>query len=321
MSSLDSKIAGHSDKHYIGRYAPSPTGRLHFGNLRTALLAWLHARLNDGLFLLRMDDLDAPRVVDGCDQQILADLEWLGLDWDGDVYYQSQHLHDYQFAFEQLQQQQRIFPCYCSRKDIQQASSAPHGKSPIYPNNCHDLSVSEIAKHEQVKEAAWRYRVDQHPCDRIEFSDGIFGKQVESLQFDCGDFVVKRADTLFAYQLAVVVDDAQQGVTDVLRGADLLDSTARQIALFQILDKEEPEYWHVPLMQDMEGKRMAKRDGSVSIEQWTKQGGSAESLVAYLAFSLGLVSSLEPINAQELLSDLDLQHLLMRLKSLPDNGV
>jgi len=315
MSSLDSNSHRLSDKPYIGRYAPSPTGRLHLGNLRTALLSWLHARLSGGLFLLRMDDLDTPRVVDGCDQQILADLEWLGIDWDGDIYYQSQHLDDYQAVFELLQQQQKIFPCFCSRKDIQQAASAPHGKSPIYPNTCHDLSVSDIAKYQQVKEAAWRYRVDQHPSDTIEFHDGILGKHVESLQYDCGDFVVKRADTLFAYQLAVTVDDIQQGVTDVLRGADLLDSTARQIALFQILGKQEPKYWHVPLMQDANEKRMAKRDGSASVEHWVSQGGSADSLVAYLAFSLGLVSSLEPINIKELMSRLDMQSLLMILQT------
>lgn len=298
---------------YIGRYAPSPTGRLHLGNLRTALLAWLHARLNKGQFLLRMDDLDTPRLVDGCAQQILTDLEWLGLDWDGDIYYQSQHLNDYATVFEQLKQQQHVFPCYCSRKDIQQAASAPHGKSPVYPNSCHGLSADDIAKHQQVKEAAWRYRVDKHPSDVIEFNDGILGTHAESLQQNCGDFVVKRADTLFAYQLAVVIDDIQQGVTDVMRGADLLDSTARQIALFQRIGEIEPRYWHVPLMRDEEDQRMAKRFGSESAEQWREKGGNAESLIAYLAFSMHLVPSSEPISAQALLHSLDLQSLLKAL--------
>ena len=299
---------------YVGRYAPSPTGRLHLGNLRTALLSWLHARLNNGTFLLRMDDLDTPRLIKGCDQQILTDLEWLGLDWDGDVYYQSQHLDYYQDAFDSLKQKQHIFPCYCSRKDIQQAASAPHGKSPIYPKTCHDLSAEDIAKYQQIKEPAWRYRVDKHIDDNIEFNDGVLGKHSESLQQDCGDFVVKRADTLFAYQLAVVVDDIQQGITDVMRGDDLLDSTARQIALFHAFGHQQPQYWHVPLLKDEAGQRMAKRDGSSSIQQWQEAGGTAESLIGYLSFSANLIRSQQAISVTELLGNLDLKYFLHAIK-------
>ena len=303
-----------NNKLYIGRYAPSPTGRLHLGNLRTALLCWLHARLNNGQFLLRMDDLDSPRVVKGCDEQILKDLQWLGLDWDGDVYYQSQHLDDYQQVFDLLKQQQQIFPCYCSRKDVQQAASAPHGKSVIYPKTCRDLSAAKVAKLHQTKEPAWRFRVDQHAHDSIEFSDGVLGSHSESLQQDCGDFVVKRADSLFAYQLAVVVDDMRQGITDVMRGADLLDSTARQIALFETFNQAQPQYWHVPLLEDDQGKRMAKRDGSSSIQQWQETGGTAESLIGYLAFSAGLINSQQSITVANLLASLSLQRFLFVLR-------
>ena len=313
MLNTESNIIIASDEPYIGRYAPSPTGRLHFGNLRTALLAWMHARLSAGQFLLRMDDLDTPRLIRGCDEQVLEDLEWLGLDWDGDIYYQSQHLDQYQAVFDILKQQQKVFPCYCSRKDIQQATSAPHGKPPIYPQTCHDLSVDEIAKQQHIKDPAWRYRVDQHPSDSIEFNDGVLGGYHESLQQDCGDFVVKRADKMFAYQLAVVADDIQQGVTDVIRGADLLESTARQIALFQTLDHKHPRYWHVPLLKDETGQRMAKRDGSASIEQWRETGGTAESLAGYLAFSAGLIDFRQSISAPDLLASFSLESFLNRL--------
>ncbi len=296
---------------YVGRYAPSPTGRLHFGNLRTALLAWLHARLHKGEFLLRFDDLDTPRVVAGSEAQIMADLTWLGIDWDGDVYRQSDHLKDYQSALNYLSEQGLTYPCYCSRKDIQQAVSAPHGATPVYPGVCKNLSVQEQNIRAENKQAAIRLHVND---EEILFVDGLAGEQKQSMRQDCGDFVIKRADGLFAYQLAVVVDDIAQGVTDVVRGADLLDSSTRQIYLFQQQNSAPPKYWHVPLLMDAQGQRMAKRDGSDSIEEWRKSSRTAEQLIADLAISLGLISKQSTeITATELLGSLTLDSFVKTL--------
>lgn len=289
-----------------GRYAPSPTGRLHLGNLRTALLGWLQMRLLDGQFYLRMEDLDTPRVIVGSADQILRDLEWLGIDWDGDVVYQSQQLLHYDNAAAQLQEQGLLYPCYCSRKEIQQAVSAPHGVTPVYPGICRDLSKTE--QHERQKQPALRVRVDGM---QVVYDDACAGLQKQTAN-ECGDFVVKRADGLHSYQLAVVVDDIAQGVTHVMRGNDLLDSTARQIWLGrQLSDCDfDINYAHVPLMHDAAGQRMAKRDGSDSLDSWPSHGvASAEALVAYLASSVGLCSE-KKCTATELVESLDYPYFI-----------
>lgn len=302
--------------HYVGRYAPSPTGRLHFGNLRTALLAWLHARLYQGEFLLRFDDLDTPRIVAGSEEKIIEDLNWLGIDWDGDIYRQSEHIQDYQTAIEYLSEKGVTYPCYCSRKDIQQAVSAPHGATPVYPGTCKNLPIPAQNAKAEKKQAATRLLVND---DEIAFIDGIAGRQTESMRNDCGDFVIKRADGLFAYQLAVVVDDIAQSVTDVVRGADLLDSSARQIYLFEQLvsqksENKPPKYWHVPLLMDAQGQRMAKRDGSDSIEEWQDKGFTAEQLVAEFANSFGLLENhVTTLSATELLESLTLDNFVNAL--------
>lgn len=274
----------------IGRYAPSPTGDLHLGNLRTALFAWLHARVNGGRFLLRMEDLDTPRVVPGSADKILQDLTWLGLDWDGEVEFQSNRRQLYCDVLNDLTSRGMTYPCFCSRKDIQQASSAPHGKPGVYPGTCANLDAVQVKKKAGLKPAAIRVRVPH------------------SLQRDCGDFVLRRADGLHAYQLAVVVDDLAQGVSDVVRGADLADSTERQLFLANLIDSQAPKlrYHHVPLMLDDDGNRMSKRDGSFSAQQWRDNGGSAESLISFLARSLGLREDDVPLSAAELLTDVDL---------------
>lgn len=298
-----------SEQHtqYIGRYAPSPTGRLHLGNLRTALLAWLHARLHKGQWLLRFDDLDTPRLVAGSDDLIKADLLSLGLDWDGEPYYQSHNLDDYQAALDSLQKQGLTYPCYCSRKDIQQAVSAPHGKTAIYPGTCRDLSSAEQVTRAEQKNPAIRLRVSDV---EIDFMDGILGSQQQMLVTECGDFVIKRADGLFAYQLAIVLDDIKHHVTDVVRGADLLDSTARQIYLFNLFaaeaSAENPTFWHMPLLTDAQGRRMAKRDDSDSLAEWQAAGKTPEQLIAQFANELGLLDkSVQAISAQDLLASLD----------------
>ena len=301
-------------RHYIGRYAPSPTGRLHLGNLRTALLAWLHARLNDGELLLRFDDLDTPRLAKGSDEQIKADLLSLGLDWDGQPYYQSKQLADYEAALAALSKAQQSYECYCSRKDIQQAVSAPHGKTAVYPGSCRQLSVFERKEKALQKKPAIRMRVDEVV---IEFEDGIAGVQAQALALECGDFVIKRADGLFAYQLAVVVDDINQGITDVVRGADLLDSSARQLYLFEWFGAKKPTFWHMPLLNDEQGERLAKRDGSDSLEQWLAVGKTPEQLIAEFANQLNLLpEQTDFISANELLSSLSLEQFEERLRLL-----
>lgn len=287
----------------IGRYAPSPTGPLHLGNLRTALLAWLQVRLVDGVFILRMEDLDEPRCSDAAASKIVEDLRWLGLDWDegpdcGGVnapYVQSHRKHHYHHALEQLVDQGDVFACRCSRKDIAAAVSAPHGpEGPIYAGTCRGHKVvagsNLIAgeSDESARDFALRLRVNQH---KIAFQDQVVGMAVVDMASASGDFVIRRRDGLFAYQLAVAVDDASMGVTDVLRGEDLLDSTARQLLILDRLKLSRPRYWHVPLMTDDNGKRLSKRDASTSLDHYREASMTAAQVVGQLASSLGLVES------------------------------
>ncbi len=279
----------------VGRYAPSPTGDLHFGNLRTAMLAWLHARLEGGKFIVRMEDLDTPRVVPGSADQILHDLEWLGLDWDGPVVYQSERTVLYQEALADLSKYGLTYKCFCSRKDIQAAASAPHGNVGVYPGTCRDLSKQQITQRE----------IKKHPAIRVKVDGSRWGD--DSILETMGDFVVKRADALFAYQLAVTVDDLEQGVTDVVRGADLLDSTPKQQYLAGLLQPTAPaiKYLHVPLMLDDHGQRMSKRDGSISVEAWKQESKSAEQLLGYLAYSVGIVDENKAYNKEDLIDQLN----------------
>lgn len=296
----------------IGRYAPSPTGDLHLGNVRTALLSWLHVRLQQGQYLMRMEDLDTPRVVPGSADQILFDLEWLGLDWDGSVVYQSQRQALYDDAIAKLEAQALVYPCYCSRKDIQQALSAPHSRSTLYPNTCRNLTAQQRTQKALLKSPSYRLRTEPK---KVGFVDFVAGECHQNVALECGDFVIKRADGLYAYQLAVVVDDAQQGVTHILRGADLLDSTARQLYLFDVFKQSRPHYLHVALMNDELGQRMSKRDGAFSLSQWRDKGQSPEHLVAYLATSVGLWESEGRVSAYDLLAHLDYDFFMNALRA------
>lgn len=291
-----------------GRYAPSPTGALHLGNLRTALLAWLQARLAGGSFILRIEDLDRARSRPGLDAQMLADLRWLGLDWDegpdcggpAAPYVQSQRDAFYRAAFERLRATGRLFPCVCSRKDIALAASAPHRQdgAALYPGTCRTRSAARI---NTGAHCAWRYRVGD---DWVTFDDEVAGRVVQHMQREVGDFVLRRADDVYAYQLAVVVDDALMGVSDVLRGADLLDSTPRQIELLRALGLPEPRHWHVPLLLDAEGRRLAKRDDAAGVAALRATGVTPARLVGRYARELGLIEHDEPMSARELLSGL-----------------
>ena len=290
-----------------GRYAPSPSGVQHLGNIRTAMVAWLQARLSGGEFIMRMDDLDTPRVKFGSAEQILDDLHWLGLDWDvleaihygpdhGGVYVQSVSQDHYQQAFSRLQNQGRVFPCDCSRKAIAQKVGKPNaGGHFVYPGTCRNRSLDEFPKGEAL---AWRYRVAD---EVIAFDDVLMGIQSQNVAQESGDAVIKRRDGIFAYQLASVVDDIDMRITDVVRGVDLLDSTPVQIALFRALGAESPRFWHLPLKTDADGNKLAKRDGSDSLLALREAGVSAEWVVGALAFELGLIEREEVLGLSELL--------------------
>lgn len=247
----------------VGRFAPSPTGALHFGSLVAAVGSYCLARKAGGRWLLRMEDLDGPRVVPGAAEGILRALETLGFDWDGEVLWQSRRGAVYEAALEQLRRRGLVFDCGCSRKEV--LASAPHAgeEGPIYPGTCRGgLGAGR-------KPRALRLRV---PEQQVVFSDGLFGRQEQHLASAVGDFVLRRADGLFAYQLAVVVDDAASGVTQVVRGADLLTSTPRQIYLQACLDYPHPRYIHLPLVLAADGDKISKRHGTLELNLAARGG-------------------------------------------------
>ena len=247
----------------IGRFAPSPTGVLHLGNLRTALLAWLLARSAGSRFLMRMEDLDTGRVRPGLDVQQLEDLAAVGVDWDGPVEYQSRRLSLYSEALSVLREQRLLYECFCTRAEIREAASAAHGPLPegAYPGTCLRLSAAELAeKRASGRPPALRVRADGAS---VTFSDRLLGE----ISGVVDDFVVRRGDGAFAYNLAVVVDDADQGVEEVVRGSDLAESTPRQLWLARALGLPEPGYAHVPLVLGPDGARLAKRHGDVTLRE------------------------------------------------------
>jgi len=246
-----------SSEQTVGRFAPSPTGPLHFGSLIAAVGSYCLARRHGGKWLLRMEDLDPPRVVPGAADEILSALENLGLHWDGDVVWQSQRTEAYLEAVEKLRQRGLVFDCACSRKEILLSAPHPGEDGPIYPGTCRSgLKPGR-------KPRALRIEVTN---EQIGFCDGVFGPLEQVLSEAVGDFVLRRADGLFAYQLAVVVDDEAEGVNQVVRGADLLSSTPRQIFLHACLGNRIPEYIHLPLVMGNNGKKISKRYGSVELD-------------------------------------------------------
>jgi glutamyl-Q tRNA(Asp) synthetase len=243
---------------YRGRFAPSPTGPLHFGSLVAAVGSYLDARSLGGAWLVRMEDVDVPRCVSGAADAILRTLEVFGLDWDGEVVYQSRRTVLYEEAFQRLRDVGAAYPCGCTRKEI--ADSVLNGvDGPIYPGMCRDgLPVGREGR-------AWRVRTSG--AGWLEFEDGLQGRITQNVEFEIGDFVVKRADGLFAYQLAVVVDDAAQGVTHVVRGADLLASTPRQIWLQRLLGLPTPIYMHLPVAVNAQGEKLSKQTLAAAIDR------------------------------------------------------
>ncbi|MFB9329801.1 tRNA glutamyl-Q(34) synthetase GluQRS [Paenibacillus aurantiacus] len=291
-----------------GRFAPTPSGLMHIGNARTALLAWLHVRSEDGQFVLRMEDIDTPRCKPELAEQALADLRWLGLDWDEGPnvggpfapYVQSERIPMYEEALHRLEQDGRLYPCYCSRAELMAIASAPHGlgsEGPAYPGTCRSLTREEQARRAETKMPSLRFRV---PDEAMSFVDLTAGEQ-RFPPGSGGDFVVRRADGIISYQLAVVADDAAMGITDVLRGYDLLDSTPRQLMLYEALGLPAPRFAHVPLLNGTDGKRLAKRHGAISLAGLRQAGVAPERIVGWLAAMSGLLDRPEPVSTKELI--------------------
>jgi glutamyl-tRNA synthetase len=294
---------------YRGRLAPSPTGRLHLGHARTYLVAWLRARDARGDVVLRIEDLDPPRVVEGSERSIERDLEWLGLDWDEGPgrggphapYRQSERGDRYERALATLRAGGHVFACTCTRKEIARVASAPHGPDdlgPRYPGTCRDGPAHPD------RAAAIRFRMPDRAPPFVE----VGPKRNDEPEPLGGDFVVRRADGVWAYQLAVVVDDAEMGITEVVRGDDLLGSTPLQVALYDALGLAPPQYLHLPLVVDETGQRLSKRHGGASIEALRLAGVTASEAVGWIAASVGIGTG-APCTPRDLIGRLDLSAL------------
>lgn len=280
-----------------GRFAPSPSGDLHLGNLRTALLAWLFARSTGRRFLIRVEDLD--RVRPGAEERQLADLAALGLDWDGDVVHQSRRLPLYDAAIARLQRAGLTYECFCTRREILQAASAPHAPAGAYPGTCRNLTDAERdERRASGRPPALRLRAG---TDKFTVTDELLGRYTGMVD----DLVLRRGDGIPAYNLAVVVDDAAQGIDQVVRGDDLLSSAPRQAYLAGLLGLPAPTYAHVPLALDADGKRLAKRDGAVTLADQKALGRSPADVLGVLARSLGLAETDETVTLAQLLDRWD----------------
>ena len=292
----------------VGRFAPSPSGRIHLGNILCCLLAWLSARQQGGRVVLRIEDLDTARCPRRYADQMEEDLRWLGLDWDEGPtaggphgsYYQSERTALYQAALEKLEEKGLVYPCFCTRTELH-AAAAPHREDGqvVYAGTCRNLTAAQAAERRKTRRPALRLRV---PEEDWGFTDGHMGPYRENLARDCGDFLLRRSDGLFAYQLAVVVDDAAMGVTEVVRGADLLASTPRQLYLYALLGLEPPRFFHFPLLLAPDGRRLSKRDADAGLEVLRDRATAAE-ILGKLAYLAGFNPSAGPKTAEALLAD------------------
>ena len=275
---------------------------MHLGNVFSCLVAWLSARSQGGRIVLRIEDLDTRCRQEWADA-LMRDLEWLGLTWDEGPYYQRERIEQYEEALERLSAQSLTYPCFCTRSELH-AASAPHASdgTPIYAGTCRGLSAAEVARREALRPPATRLRVPglDNTADVVEFVDRVYGAQCEALAAECGDFLIRRSDGVFAYQLAVVVDDAAMGVTEVVRGCDLLGSTPRQIYLQNLLGLPHPRYAHVPLLVAEDGRRLSKRDGDLDMGALKERFGTPERLLGWLAGRTGIAPDSDPRSAGEL---------------------
>lgn len=294
---------GEAPRATVGRFAPTPSGRMHLGNVASCLVAWLACRAAGGRMVLRIEDLDpraqSPRAAD----LIMDDLDWLGLGWDEGPFYQSRRGDAYAAALERLSRDGLTYPCFCTRSELH-AASAPHASDGtyVYRGTCRGLSADQVARRSKARPPATRLAVPKapDPTGIIEFDDLVFGRVQECLARDCGDFLVRRSDGVVAYQLAVVVDDAEMGVTEVVRGRDLLGSCARQMYLQRLLGYREVTYGHVPLLVAPDGRRLSKRERDLDLEALREAMSGPRALLGAIASHLGLCEPGEPVSADEL---------------------
>ena len=276
----------------VGRFAPTPSGRMHLGNVFAALIAWLSVRSRDGSLVLRMEDLDTQRTSDEFAQILRSDLRWLGLDWDAETPPQSQRTAAYDRYFEKLQDMGLLYGCYCTRSQLHNVN-APHlsDGTYVYAGTCRNLEKPPVGRL-----PAWRVMVPDREFVVHDFCQGTFR---QNLSTDCGDFVVRRADGCYVYQLAVTVDDGEAGVTEVVRGMDLLGSAPRQMYLQELFGFAHPDYGHVPMLLAPDGRRLSKRDKDLDLGQ-LRMRMTPEALIGKLAFAAGLTDTDTPISAKEL---------------------
>ena len=293
-----------------GRYAPSPTGPLHLGNLRTALLSWLVTRLQGGEWLLRIDDLDTPRNRPGAEERILADLAWLGLAWDGPLIRQSERRGLYAGVLSSLRRAGDLYPCRCSRRLLADIS-APHGAAPVYPGFCRGLAPRWGP--EQGRLPSWRLALEP---GTLGWTERLARPGVLDASREVGDVVLRRADGFLAYHLATAVDELTLGITDVVRGLDLWAATGPQMAVMRRLGGTAPQFWHVPLWRDGTGQRLSKREGSGGLAPLRQAGRTPAEVVGLLAASVELVPEGSCLSALELLQETDLDSLRGQLARL-----
>lgn len=286
----------------IGRFAPSPSGRMHLGNVFSFLAAWLLSRSQGGSVVLRIEDLDPVRTSREYASLCMDDLQWLGLAWDGAPVFQSERTDAYLEAFEKLRKDGFVYPCYCSRSDWH-AAAAPHaGDHIVYPGTCRHLTAEQRAQRESLRKPAWRFDVGE---GTVCIDDLFQGRHAYSMQEDCGDCIIRRADDVFAYQLAVVVDDAYQSVTQVCRGFDLLDSAATQRRIQDALCLPWVEYAHVPVLRASDGRRLAKRDADMDMGVLRERFREPEYLYGYLCRLVGLRKDDSPVGLDELVESFE----------------
>ena len=280
------------EQKVVGRFAPTPSGRMHLGNVFAALIAWLSVRGRDGEMVLRMEDLDTQRTSTDFAETLREDLTWLGLDWDRETEPQSQRSAVYDRYFEKMMDEGLLYPCYCTRSQLHSVN-APHlsDGTYVYPGTCRNLQNPPAGR-----KPAWRVMV---PDKVWSFTDRVQGDYSLNLATDCGDMVVRRADGVYVYQLAVTVDDGEAGVTEVVRGMDLLSSGPRQMYLQELLGFTHPEYGHVPMLLAPDGRRLSKRDRDLDLGELRKRL-KPEELIGNLACAAGLIGTYEPISAGEL---------------------
>lgn len=313
MSTIFANNSAVSEAPLKGRFAPSPTGRMHAGNIYSALCSWLIVKSTGGSIVLRVDDLDPERSKPAFADQVMRDFEQLGLFWDEGPFFQQGREEAYRAAFEKVSDGAPVYPCFCTRADLH-AASAPHlGERNVYQGTCRQLTAQQQAERQREgRPCAWRVQVPDEP---LRFQDLLQGPQTSNLACDCGDFVIRRADHAFGYHLATVVDDAEQGVNCVVRGIDLLSSTPQQIYLQRLLDLETPVYGHMPLLVNLEGKRLAKRDRDAALDALLATYRTPEALVGHIAHIGGLQDEDQPASPQQLLQVFNLEKFASKAKA------